>query len=301
MRRPRVITERFLKQARATGGLGEDDRAVSMLSPYATGAMALLIGWVVLQGGCRNKFKEPPLLGASVTAAWQAQGAIPGVFALYAPPLFAETYAELRERVRYLEEPVVRGFRFERTVRGALAELPDPRAPFALDLSGTDVTDEDLGELRRFPNLIAFYLRYTNISSKGLKHVARLPELQVLDVMHTQVDSLAPLYGNTKLRTLCAGGPHLDDNGTRAVATMTGLRSLDLGASPVGDTTCQHIASLTKLEVLSLDATRVTDAGIARLKGLRGLKNLNLVRTHVSRQAVERLLKSLPDCRVSGP
>ena len=49
-----------------------------------------------------------------------------------------------------------------------------------VSLFGTSVTDEDLRSLRYFSELQTLYLHNTNVSDTGLKHLKKLPSLNVL-------------------------------------------------------------------------------------------------------------------------
>src|SRR5207245_4389108 len=63
-------------------------------------------------------------------------------------------------------------FRFSPWRYGLLAKLPDPGRPFALDLSGTDLTDAGLKELAGLKSLQVLDLDFTPVTDAGLNGLA---------------------------------------------------------------------------------------------------------------------------------
>jgi hypothetical protein len=59
----------------------------------------------------------------------------------------------------------VPAFRFSAWRKSALAKLPDPEAPFGLDLNGTQITDAGLKELAGFKRLQSLNLQETPASA----------------------------------------------------------------------------------------------------------------------------------------
>lgn len=106
-----------------------------------------------------------------------------------------------------------------------------PPAPTAgdwivlLDLSGTQVTDADLGLLEALPRLQHLDLSGTRITDEGLKHVAVLKALSSLKLKKTAVTGA----GLGKLRSLPQLG-HLEVTGTRLqesdLVKLKGMKSL---------------------------------------------------------------------------
>jgi internalin A len=106
----------------------------------------------------------------------------------------------------------------------ALAKLPDPGQPFALDLGGSaqarvEVTDAALKELAGLRSLQALDLHDTRVTDAGLKELAGLKNLQALDLSQTEVTDagLKELAGLKNLQSL-----HLD----YTLVTDAGLKEL---------------------------------------------------------------------------
>ena len=84
-------------------------------------------------------------------------------------------------------EGEVPAFRFTYWTPGMIANLPQPRTAFGLDLSGSVLTDVGLKELARLKSLQSLNLEHTQITDAGLKELAGLNCLQSLNINDTQV------------------------------------------------------------------------------------------------------------------
>ena len=93
------------------------------------------------------KAEIPKPLPKDVVAAWEKAGAEAGWFSSwYAGPTFAAAKQSPRPGQ-------IAGFRVKKWQDGMLKDLPAPEVLFALDLSGTAVTDAGLKELAAFKRL----------------------------------------------------------------------------------------------------------------------------------------------------
>jgi len=80
---------------------------------------------------------------------------------------------------------------------------------------------------------------------------------------------------------------------------LKGLRRLHLERTRVDDAGIAHLASLTQLQYLNLYGTGIGDKGLTHLEGLKNLKQIYLWQTKVTAAGAKRLLKALPDLRLS--
>jgi hypothetical protein len=136
-------------------------------------------------------------------------------------------------------------FRFSPWRKGRLAGLPDPGRPFALDLSGTDLTDAGLKELAGLKSLQMLGIGLTRVTDGGLKELAGLKNLQ----------------------TLGLGATAVTDTGLKELVGLKNLQSLNLFLDHVTDAGVKELAALKSLQVLNLGGTKVTDAGLKELAG----------------------------------
>lgn len=80
---------------------------------------------------------------------------------------------------------------------------------------------------------------------------------------------------------------------------LKGLRRLHLERTRVDDAGIAHLAGLTRLEYLNLYGTGIGDEGLIHLEALKNLKQIYLWQTKVTDAGAKRLLKALPDLRLS--
>ncbi len=136
-----------------------------------------------------------------------------------------------------------------------------------IDLSETNVSDDDLGDLTQLDGLRHLSLRRTNISGKALVHVGGLTGLEELDLASTKVtdEDLPRLDGLKQLRVLSLRYTRITDQGLSIVANFRQLTRLSLGSTKITDAGLRQLEELPQLRALTLDGTQVTDVGLKRL------------------------------------
>jgi hypothetical protein len=140
-------------------------------------------------------------------------------------------------------------FRFSTLKEGVLAKLPDPAAPFGLELADNKLEDAGLKGLAGLKSLQALSLDGTKVTGAGLKELAGL-KLKALGLPESAMTDL--------------GLEHY-------LAAVEPPTSFNLFGWQVTDAGLKALSGLKNLQYLDLRITKVTDAG---LKHLAGLKNL---------------------------
>src|SRR5262249_36488193 len=146
------------------------------------------------------------------------------------------------------------------------------------------VSDADLEYFTALPEVEEIDLSLTRATGRGLRHLSGLKGLCKLHLVKTDVASLDGLAGLSNLRELLvapdvgADDPVLAEDGTAALATLTGLEHLELPYADITDRTLHRLTGLTRLRVLNLAfATNgISDAGLAALANLTRLEHLDL-------------------------
>lgn len=160
-----------------------------------------------------------------------------------------------------------------------------------LELRDTAVTGpglEVLGELSRLESLV---LLDRDIGEEGLRHLAALSKLTLLELSGPLEDpSMKGLGGLGGLRTLRLSHPAIDDRIAPQLAKLTALEWLDLGGTAITDDGLVGLAALTGLKTLHLHHTRVTNRGLAQLAKLTALEELTLHSTDVVDEGVGHLV-----------
>ena len=173
-----------------------------------------------------------------------------------------------------------------------------------LDLGYTQLGDWAALDLRALHELEVLYLNATGISGAGLRNIAQLKRLRVLnlaDCLHVTDGGLKVLHPLRTLQTLdltrCPqvtgkglkhllplplrelqlGGTAVTGRDLDRLSEMKELRVLGLHGSPgIADTALQWIAGIETLEVLDLSATQIGGPGLPQLHDLPRLHTLDL-------------------------
>lgn len=131
------------------------------------------------------------------------------------------------------------------------APLTANTVPKVIGIRFQFVSDDDLQQLKNFPDLRSVRLDETSISDEGLAYVTRCQNIKLLTLYQTQIT----------------------DDGLREVAEMTSLEELWLGQTQITDVGLAHLKGLKSLRFLSLHGTNVTDSGVQELhNALPGLQ-----------------------------
>jgi len=106
----------------------------------------------------------------------------------------------------------------------SVGRLPEPPFPFGLDLTRCRMTNSGLKPLARFKELRGLWLPERDesaITDAGLKELANLPNLEELDVHFNRIIGwgLKNLAGLKKLRVLNLSSTQLTDAGMKCVPT----------------------------------------------------------------------------------
>jgi len=123
---------------------------------------------------------------------------------------------------------------------------------------------------------VEFHLRGRELTDEGLRHVAALKNVVVLNLRDTQITS--------------AGLVHLKG--------LSKLRRLHLERTQIGDKGIDNLASLHDLQYLNLYGTKITDKALDQLAGLKNLTQLYVWQTEVTDAGVRKLKEALPKIKI---
>lgn len=178
--------------------------------------------------------------------------------------------------------------------------------------------------LAGFKDLKSLRLGDSSIGDEGLAHLQGLTKLEHLAVSNSKITNagLAHLAGMKQLSSLNIGGNDITDAGAATLAGFLKLENLDLTHTSVADPGLERLLMLPALTQLSIGRTRVTEAGVKTLgarpqlvglslqdlpvedstltsfETLTKLSHLDLRKTRVTAASIEKLQKTLPDCKI---
>ncbi|QDT77433.1 Leucine Rich repeats (2 copies) [Gimesia maris] len=181
-----------------------------------------------------------------------------------------------------------------------------------VNLTNSEVANEDLRHLIFYPGFEALILDNTSISDAGLNFIGEMRNLERVGLYDTLVsdDGLKLLLKLSKLEKLniaCAPGclppglrpvpaanvrrNQITDRGLGYLTELSSLRSLNLQATRVTDAgLLKYIPELSRLQRLSLACLDITDAALLALESLAWLESINLGHTAVSNEAIVNLV-----------
>ena len=180
----------------------------------------------------------------------------------------------------------------------ALVELKSETAPFILNLTGTRVRDAGLQQLGTVPFIAGLNLEFCNrITDAGLKHLQKLPKLQMViltgtSVTHAGVHNLVPIKTLLALDLEVCDG--IDDAACVPLGEMKQLRALVLKktgfeSGRITAVGLKRLENLKELEVLNLYGNFFEDAGLEPLRRLQRLRELNLSLLAIGDAGLEHL------------
>ena len=153
--------------------------------------------------------------------------------------------------------------------------------------------------------IVAVNLRGSWISDVEMIDLARMPDLERLDLSHTRIsdEGMLNLKPAPKIRDLkLFYSEWITDQGLTAIKEWKHLKRLDLRGTRISDGTLEIVGNLTGLEALDIAHTEVTDVGLENLITLVNLKELAVGRGRLSNAGLValRMLPTLTVLDLSG-
>jgi len=151
----------------------------------------------------------------------------------------------------------------------------------AVNLRGAWINDEEMIELARLPDLERLDLSHTRISDEGMLNLKSAPKIKELKLFYSE---------------------WITDQGMTAIKGWKNLKRLDVRGTRIYDGTLEIVSHMPWLEALDIAHTEVTDVGLENLITLINLKELAVGRGRLSNPGlvVLRMLPTLTLLDLSG-
>jgi hypothetical protein len=145
-------------------------------------------------------------------------------------------------------------------------------------IASNPVTDAELEELKRLPQLEWLVFWETRVTPSTLGQLKAFPKLSGLAFEKTAVANagIEQLKGMARLHTL----------------------KFDFDFN-INDASLEVVGGLTQITHLTLYRVQVTDAGLEHLKGMAQLQYLYIVSGRISDQGIAKLRQALPHCEIT--
>src|SRR6266403_882505 len=131
----------------------------------------------------------------------------------------------------------------------------------AVNLRGSWINDVEMIELARLPDLERLDLSHTRISDEGMLNLKPAPKIKELKLFYSE---------------------WITDQGVTAIKEWKHLRRLDVRGTRISDGTLEIVSHMRGLETLDIAQTEVTDLGLDHLIPLVSLKELSVGRGRLS-------------------
>ncbi len=145
------------------------------------------------------------------------------------------------------------------------------------------------------PELESVYISDSDVTSKGIAHLANLKKLRDLALWSTKIKSISALAGLTKLEKLGISpeyGVEMGDAGLEGLQNFVNLQDLDLGDDAIADETAKRLSTLSELRKLHISFRKLeSEDSLAALSGLVKLESLGLHGPKLSDNALQHFAR----------
>ena len=149
----------------------------------------------------------------------------------------------------------------------------------AVNLRGTWINDVEMIELARLPDLERLDLSHTRISDEGLLNLKPAPKIRELKLFYSEWitdHGMTAIKEWKQLKRLDMRGTRISDGTLEIVGKLTGLESLDIANTEVTDVGLENLITLVNLKELALGRGRLSNSGLVALRMLPTLTLLDL-------------------------
>jgi internalin A len=149
----------------------------------------------------------------------------------------------------------------------------------AVNLRGSWISDVDMIELARMPDLERLDLSHTRISDEGLLNLKPAPKIRELKLFYSEWitdQGLTAIKEWKHLKRLDVRGTRISDGTLEIAGKLTGLEALDIAHTEVTDVGLENLITLVNLKELAVGRGRLSNAGLVALRLLPTLTVLDL-------------------------
>lgn len=168
------------------------------------------------------------------------------------------------------------------------------------------LSEEDLLEISRLPNLVELGAQHATVSMKAIEAIVAMPRIRALDLEATALDDemASMLASSPTIEKLEIGATRVTAAGLRSICTMLQLRSLDIWALDILEQDLDSLVDLPNLERLYIGSyegqTALTSKGVLpRLAMFPSLKRIWLDGIVLSNSQKEALERRYEDVRIT--
>jgi Leucine-rich repeat (LRR) protein len=167
-----------------------------------------------------------------------------------------------------------------------------------VNLRGSWISDVDMIELSRLPQLERLDLSHTRITDEGLLRLKSAPKIVDLNLFYTEQitdQGMTAVRAWHNLKRLNVRGTRISDGTLEMVSRMPQLEALDIANTQFTDDGLDYLITLVNLRELSLGGSRLSDKALETLRLLPTLTYLDLGSADGRRSSRRRGRSGMPD------
>jgi len=149
----------------------------------------------------------------------------------------------------------------------------------AVNLRGSWINDVEMIDLARMPDLERLDLSHTRISDEGMLNLKAAPKIKELKLFYSEWitdQGMTAIKGWKQLKRLDVRGTRISDGTLAIVSQLTGLEALDVAHTEVTDVGLENLITLINLRELAVGRGRLSNNGLVVLRMLPTLTLLDL-------------------------
>ncbi|MCX6620417.1 MAG: hypothetical protein NTY38_04955 [Acidobacteria bacterium] len=171
----------------------------------------------------------------------------------------------------------------------------------AVKLRGSWISDFQMSDLARLPELERLDLSHTRISDEGMLRLKTAPRIAELNLYYAEQitdQGMTAIRGWKHLKRLNVRGTRISDGTLETAGGLAQLEALDIANTGVTGNGYDYLITLTKLRELSLGGSRLGDSVVELVRLLPTLTRLDLSRCGAVPEAMLGAISELKDLRV---
>lgn len=148
-----------------------------------------------------------------------------------------------------------------------------------VNLRGAWINDAQMIELARMPDLERLDLSHTRISDEGMLNLKPAPKIKDLKLFYSEWitdQGMTAIKGWKHLKRLDVRGTRVSDGTVEIVSQIPGLEALDIAHTEVTDVGLESLITLINLKELAVGRGRLSNNGLVMLRMLPTLTLLDL-------------------------
>ena len=162
---------------------------------------------------------------------------------------------------------------------------------YSVDLSDTEIIDEDLRHLADLQTIAGLWLSGTKVTGAGFDHLLNLKNLESLGLGEQVTNESLRHIGQLRSLTNINFGHarKIDDNGLQFLSSLVNLERVNLWHTGMSGDGLEILSSLPNIRTIIAGGTNISDSGTACLQKNKTLEELVIQNTMIGDETLKNL------------